>query len=159
IDAIATSGVTVVPGLGVRGELDARLNGDRRLLFDKRLALFPKAVVDRLTEIITDPPRAERATIPRPYQQTRAPIAAAGGRVAAGSNAPILPYGLGLHVELESYVHAGLSPFQALQTATVNAAQLLGCGTELGTIEVGKLADLTFVAGDPLIDIRNARDV
>ncbi len=70
-----------------------------------------------------------------------------------------MPYGLGLHVELESYVHAGLTPFQALQTATVNAAQALGLDDELGTIEPGKLADLTFLGGDPLTDIRNTRDV
>ena len=66
---------------------------------------------------------------------------------------------MGLHVELESYVHAGLTPFEALQTATVNAAQALGLDTELGTIEPGKRADLVFVGGDPLQDIRNARDV
>ena len=70
-----------------------------------------------------------------------------------------MPHGLGPHVELESYVHAGLMPFQALQTATVNAAQALGIGAEVGTIEPGKLADLTFLGGDPLIDIRNTRDV
>jgi Tol biopolymer transport system component len=159
IDAIAKSGVTILPGLGLRGELDTRLNGDRRLLFDKRLALFPQAVVNRLVEIISDPPRAEREMISRPYEQTLGAIVAAGGKIAAASHAPILPYGLGLHVELESYVHAGLSPFQALQAATLNAAQLLGRAEELGTIEVGKLADLTFVSADPLIDIRNARDV
>jgi len=56
-------------------------------------------------------------------------------------------------------VHAGLTPFQALQTATVNAAQALGLGVELGTVEVGKIADLTFLGGDPLIDIKNTRDV
>jgi imidazolonepropionase-like amidohydrolase len=66
---------------------------------------------------------------------------------------------LGLHVELESYVHAGLTPFQALQTATGNAAQALGIAAEVGTIETGKLADLTFLGSDPLTDIRNTRDV
>ena len=70
-----------------------------------------------------------------------------------------MPYGLGLHVELEAYVHAGMTPFQALQTATVNAAQALGLGDELGTIQPGKIADLAFVSGDPLLDIRNTRDV
>jgi len=62
-------------------------------------------------------------------------------------------------VELESYVHAGMTPFQALQAATINAAKALGLETELGTIEVGKRADLTFIGGDPLQDIRNTRDV
>jgi len=82
-----------------------------------------------------------------------------GGRIVAGTDSPIVPYGLALHVELESYVHAGLTPFQALQTATLTAAQTLGVGDELGTIEIGKLADLTFLGGDPLVDIRNTRDV
>jgi imidazolonepropionase-like amidohydrolase len=62
-------------------------------------------------------------------------------------------------VELESYVHAGLTPFQALQTATANAAQALGIAADVGTIEPGKLADLTFLGSDPLTDIRNTRDV
>jgi len=56
-------------------------------------------------------------------------------------------------------VHAGLTPFQALQTATVNAAQALGVADSIGTVEPGKLADLTFLGGDPLMDIRNTRDV
>ncbi len=70
-----------------------------------------------------------------------------------------MPYGLGLHVELEAYVHAGLTPFQALLTATVNAAQALGLADEIGTIEPGRRADLTFLGGDPLVDIKNSRDV
>ena len=86
-------------------------------------------------------------------------IVAAGGTIVAGTDSPIIPYGLGLHVELESYVHAGLTPFQALQTATINAAKALGLEAELGTIEVGKRADLTFLGSDPLQDIRNTRDV
>src|SRR5207247_5955985 len=83
----------------------------------------------------------------------------AGCTIIAGTDSPIIPYGVGLHVELESYVHAGRTPFQALQTATVNAAQALGLGDALGTIEIGKVADLTFLGGDPLVDIRNTRDV
>jgi imidazolonepropionase-like amidohydrolase len=46
-----------------------------------------------------------------------------------------------------------------LQAATVNAAQALGVASAIGTIEPGKLADLTFLGGDPLNDIRNTRDV
>src|SRR5262249_62302822 len=96
---------------------------------------------------------------PRAYEAPIKAIAAGGGRILAGTDAPIDPYGLGLHVELESYVHAGLTPFQALQTATVNAAQALGLDGQLGTIEPGKIADLTLVGGNPLEDIRNTRDV
>ena len=56
-------------------------------------------------------------------------------------------------------MHAGLTTFQALQTATLAAAQALGVDDQLGTIEAGKLADLTFIGDDPLLDIRALRDV
>jgi len=158
-DLIAKSGVSVLPTLAMRGELDARLNGDRSLLFDPRLAVFPLPLVSRLTDIATAPPRAELERVVAPYETALKAVVTAGGTIVAGTRSPIVPHGLGLHVELESYVHAGLSPFQALQTATVNAAQLIGCDRELGTVEAGKIADLVFVGGDPLIDIRRARDV
>ena len=141
------------------GAFRARELGDKTLLFDPRLALFPLPTVAQLTEMAaTRPDPALDARI-KPYEATLKAIAAGGGTLIAGTDSPIVPYGLGLHVELESYVHAGLTPFQALQTATVNAAQALGIGNEIGTIEPGKLADLTFLGGDPLIDIRNTRDV
>lgn len=57
--------------------------------------------------------------------------------------------------ELELFVQAGLSPLQALQTATINPARFLHIEWELGTIEVGKTADLVLLAANPLEDIRN----
>jgi imidazolonepropionase-like amidohydrolase len=94
-----------------------------------------------------------------PYRMTVKAIAAAGGTILAGTDSPLVPYGLSLHVELQTFVDAGLTPSQALQTATTNAARALGVGDQLGTIEPGKLADLTFLGGDPLADIRNTRNV
>ena len=88
-----------------------------------------------------------------------AAVAASGGKIIAGTDSPIIPYGLALHSELLHFVEAGMRPFQALQTATTGAADALGVGDELGSIEVGKLADLVFVNGDPLSDVRAARDV
>jgi imidazolonepropionase-like amidohydrolase len=95
----------------------------------------------------------------KPYEAMLKAVFTGGGKILAGTDSPIVPYGLGLHVELEAYVHAGMTPFQALQTATVNAAQALGLADELGTIQPGKIADLAFVSGDPLLDIRNTREV
>lgn len=66
--------------------------------------------------------------------------------------------GFSVHRELHVMVLAGLPPAAALRTATVNAARALGVEDELGTIEVGKLADLVVLTGDPLDDIRNTRD-
>jgi imidazolonepropionase-like amidohydrolase len=158
-EVIAKSGITLTPTLGIQGAFAARLTGDKTVLFDQRLALFSTSAVARLTDLATAPPNPALDLRLKPYEETLKVIAAAGGRIIAGTDAPIDPYGLGLQVELESYVHAGLTPFQALQTATINAAQALGLDEQLGTIEVGKLADLTFITGDPLADIRAAREV
>lgn len=56
-----------------------------------------------------------------------------------------------VQAELMAYVAAGMTPFEALKTATVNPAQALGLN--LGTVEAGRLADLAIVDGDPLRDI------
>src|SRR5581483_790455 len=79
----------------------------------------------------------------------------AGVPIVAGVDAPLVPYGLALHTELAAYVEAGFTPFQALQTATVNTAALLNAQNDLGTIEPGKLADLVVVEGNPLVNIRD----
>jgi imidazolonepropionase-like amidohydrolase len=62
-------------------------------------------------------------------------------------------------MELEQLVTAGLTPLQAIHAATGAAAQILGADKELGTIEVGKWADLVFLDADPLADIRNTRRI
>lgn len=85
----------------------------------------------------------------------------AGVRLLAGTDAPN-PYvfpGFGLHEELELLVQAGLSPFEALQTATVNPAKFLGKEKEIGTIEKGKLADLVLLEANPLENINNTQRI
>ena len=83
----------------------------------------------------------------------------AGVPIVAGVDAPLVPYGAALHTEIAGYVEAGFTPFQALQTATVNTARLLNAQDDLGTIEVGKLADLVIVEGNPLVNIRDTMRV
>ena len=81
----------------------------------------------------------------------------AGARLLAGTDTGV-PYvfpGFDLHRELQLFVGAGLSPLEALQTATINPARYLGREAELGTIARGKLADLLLLDADPLTDITN----
>jgi imidazolonepropionase-like amidohydrolase len=63
---------------------------------------------------------------------------------------------LSLHDELGLLVAAGLTPLEALQAATRNPARSVGFGDDLGTVEVGKRADLVLLDADPLADIANA---
>lgn len=85
----------------------------------------------------------------------------AGVGLLAGTDAPSLHCypGFGLHDELELMVEAGLTPMQALQTATLNPARYLGKEQDLGTVGVGKLADLVLLDANPLVDIRNTRQI
>ena len=82
-------------------------------------------------------------------------IVDSGGRVLAGSDTPewLHLYGWGLHRELRALVSAGLSPYQALQGATSNAAAFLGASEQWGTIEQGRRGDLVLLAANPLADI------
>jgi len=75
----------------------------------------------------------------------------AGITILAGTDTP---NAANLHGELRTFVNAGMTPFQALQTATVNSARVLGL--DAGSIEAGKLADLVIVDGNPLTDISAA---
>ncbi|RMF12592.1 MAG: amidohydrolase, partial [Alphaproteobacteria bacterium] len=61
--------------------------------------------------------------------------------------------GLGMHWEIRAMVMGGMSPMEALATATINPARYMGFDKDLGSIEPGKLADLLVIDGDPLADI------
>jgi len=82
-----------------------------------------------------------------------------GGRVTAGTDAPINPYGLSLLMELENYASGGLTPVEVLRTATMASADAMGVGADIGSIESGKLADLTFIDGNTLENIADLKRV
>jgi imidazolonepropionase-like amidohydrolase len=77
---------------------------------------------------------------------------ASGVKVAFGTDAAVYPHGLNAH-EFAVMVKLGLTPLQAIQAATVNAADLLGWSGKVGSLEPGAWADIVGVEGDPLKDV------
>jgi imidazolonepropionase-like amidohydrolase len=74
-------------------------------------------------------------------------------KVALGTDAAVYPHGLNAH-ELQVYVEQfGLSPLAAIQTGTINAADLMGWSDKVGALDPGKWADVIAVRGDPLQDV------
>jgi Tol biopolymer transport system component/imidazolonepropionase-like amidohydrolase len=84
-------------------------------------------------------------------------IVKAGGRVGVGSHGQL--QGLGYHWELWMVQGGGMSNHDALRAATIFGAEAIGLGTDLGTIETGKLADILVLDANPLENIRNSNTV
>jgi imidazolonepropionase-like amidohydrolase len=86
----------------------------------------------------------------------------AGVPLLAGTDTPagvdVTP-GISLHLELERFVAAGLTPLEALKTATINPARFFGKTTEYGTVQAGRVADLVILQANPLVDIKNTRTI
>lgn len=85
----------------------------------------------------------------------------AGVPIVAGTDAgnPGVVWGFSLHDEIELLVKAGLSTEEALVSATRLPATWLGIGDKIGTVEVGKYADLVLLYANPLINIQNTRKI
>ena len=78
----------------------------------------------------------------------------AGVKIALGTDAAVYPHGLNAH-ELDVYVSSyGMTPLAAIQSATLNAADLMGWTDRTGSLDAGKWADLIAVEGDPLGDVK-----
>jgi imidazolonepropionase-like amidohydrolase len=77
----------------------------------------------------------------------------AGGIIRAGSDPNNGMPALDMHMEMKMFVESGLTPMQALQAGTINVAKAFRKDKDFGTIEPGKVADITIIEGDPLKDI------
>jgi imidazolonepropionase-like amidohydrolase len=82
----------------------------------------------------------------------------AGVKIGLGTDAAVYPHGLNAH-ELAVYVRLGMTPLQAIQSATVNDAELLGWADKIGALEPGKFADIIALDGDPLKDVTTLEHV
>ncbi len=122
---------------------------------------WPMFVGDILKDMDTDPLPVRKRFVQMELEMTLAMFRAgvpfmAGTDTAAGVH--IFP-GFSLHQELALFVRAGLTPLQALQTATRNPAEFMGRLSDMGTVEPGKLADLVLLDANPLEDITNTRKI
>jgi imidazolonepropionase-like amidohydrolase len=85
----------------------------------------------------------------------------AGARLVIGTDTPhpfVVP-GFSVHEELQNFVSVGLSPYEALKAATVDAAEFMGASGEFGVIRPGARADLVLVKDNPLEDVKNASHI
>jgi len=122
---------------------------------------WPMFVKDILKDMDTDPLPVRKKFVQMELDMTLAMFRAgvpfmAGTDTAAGVH--VFP-GFSLHQELELFVRAGLTPMQALQTATLNPAKFLGTLADQGTVEHGKVADLVMLDANPLDDIANTKKI
>ncbi len=164
IDLLVSSGMSITPTVALQGGFTVAVSNNMALLDDPRLLIaYGPAYVEGLKA-------AARARVPEAFATTPAMVKSlgetvrrvlrGGGHVMAGTDSPIIPFGLGLQVEIQNYVEeAGLTPREALMTATSGFAKIVGLEKDLGTIAPGKLADLIAVEGNPLANINDAKRV
>lgn len=158
VHAHGTAGILLALRSGVDSvEHGGFVNGEAiSLLRSKDVTLVPTlSVLDRVAKElpeadVKDQPRMRAFLAKMPGNVGAA--YRAGVRIAFGTDAGVIEHGTNAR-EFEWYVRIGMTPVAALQTATVNAAYLLGQEREIGTLEAGKSADIIAVAGDPLNDV------
>ena len=126
-----------------------------------RNTTYKKFTDSIMKELDTDPVAYRRQFVAMELQMTLA-MHRAGVPLMAGTDTAAGVYvmpGFSLHQELELFVKAGLTPLEALQTATLNPAKFLGRTNDLGTVEKGKLADLVMLDANPLDNISNTQKI
>ncbi len=142
-------------------------------LDDESIALFKETGAYLVPTITAGKAVAEYAMVPRYYpppvvekalrvgpviQGAFGKAAGAGVKIAFGTDAGVFPHGQNSR-EFGFMVEAGMSPEDAIISATINAADLCDLSDEIGTLEVGKAADLIAVGGDPRADVAQLQTV
>jgi len=137
---------------------------DPALRKDSRIAYIPDNLLSFWNSMGGQPDRRNDEIQARLFKSDIAIVKAMHGAkvpLLAGTDTPN-PYtypGFSLHEELELLVSAGLSPLEALQSATIRAAQFLGVDELFGSVEEGKVANLVLLDSNPLEDIRNTKEI
>lgn len=159
LPAMARAGIWLTPtltswrGMTLDPASAAKLDGFR---------LAPAALTKRwYGDEPSTPPDPLELEILAQFGPLAAQAARAGVHVLAGTDIgdPFVIPGFALHDELRLLVEAGISPLQALRSATIEPARALAVADTLGSIAPGKAADIVLLTADPLADIRNTRRI
>ncbi|HUE96251.1 MAG TPA: amidohydrolase family protein, partial [Longimicrobiaceae bacterium] len=134
------------------------LGDDPGILDDPRFQLMPPGYQPQLRQQLSRPPTEAERQSTRDDVAVPAAILRGGGMVTLGSDSPLAWPALGLHAQLRAFATA-VTPPEALQSVTLNAARFVRLDHELGTLEPGKIADLILVRGNPLEDVTHASRV
>tara|TARA_Y100000748_G_scaffold47647_2_gene36189 strand:- start:9487 stop:12660 length:3174 start_codon:yes stop_codon:yes gene_type:complete len=122
---------------------------------EKLKHFFPHEVLDRKTRRV--PWYHEDDFYYKEYAKTFKDIVEAGGKIGVGSHGEM--QGICYHWEIWNIQSGGMRELDALKCATIIGAEALGFSDDLGSIKVGKLADLVLLKKDPLVDIRNTNSI
>jgi imidazolonepropionase-like amidohydrolase len=160
--------VIYIPTLMVTERYDAVFSNSVKLLDIERRLGDPE-VMESWAELHRIPREKIPGGIPAPLLFASRPmeflnlqlLAAADMRIAVGTDAGNIgtPHGPAIHREMELMVEAGMRPFDVLVGATRTAADVMGRGSEVGTLTKGKIADLVLMNADPVINIRNTQKI
>lgn len=124
---------------------------------EKLLTFTPRHIIDTRSRHRTMLPEEEYVEGPILVSKTANELADKGVKVNLGAHGQL--QGLGAHWELWLLQMGGMTNMEALQAATINGAEYIGVGDELGSLEEGKLADMIIMEKNPLEDIRNSESI
>ena len=163
IELMITNGVFYDANLQMYGGINERRAHADEMLWTNEAKYFTSYAQGLLIERGDPPPESDAKEFSQREFEVKALYKAGGANLLiVGTDEPVytslLP-GFAYHRELLALTYAGISPIDVLKAATINGARALGVEDELGSIELGKLADLVIVRGNPLEDIKVARDI
>jgi imidazolonepropionase-like amidohydrolase/Tol biopolymer transport system component len=124
---------------------------------EKLLQFTPRAIIDSRSRHRTKIPMEEYENGHILVSKTAKSLSDAGVKVNMGAHGQL--QGLGVHWEIWMLVQGGMSPMEALQAATINAAAYIGLGDDIGSLKEGKLADFSLLSENPLENIENTNSI
>ena len=163
IDLMLTHQVYYDANLQMYGSVNERRKHLSEMIWTDEAIYFTPYAQDLLEKRGPPSPESDEAEFAQRVLEVKSLYDAGGGHLLiVGTDEPVytnlLP-GFAYHRELLAMTYAGIPPAAVLKAATINGASALGIDASLGSIEVGKLADLVVVDGNPLADIKAARNV